>query len=157
MAWAFGYVRYADPAHRYIQTRGFYLDLICVALGAREAEALLLDDISLGAVADLQSATALARDLVEEHGMGGEAVGIARFRPDRAEHARSEHLSPAQLEAIDRRVNEILEEQRQRAARILRENRALLETLRDLLLEKKVIDRKTLGEMMGTPDVNKAQ
>src|SRR5438874_1519228 len=33
MEWAFGYVRYADPAHRYIQTRGFYIDLICVALG----------------------------------------------------------------------------------------------------------------------------
>jgi cell division protease FtsH len=148
MQWAFGYVRYADPAHRYIQTRGFYLDLICVALGAREAERLLLDDISLGAVADLQAATAMAREMVEEHGMGGDAVGIARFRPDRPEHPRNAHLSPAQLEAIDRRVNEILEEQRQRAAQILRENQGALESLRDLLLEKKVIDAKTLTEMM---------
>src|SRR5207253_2417987 len=67
--WAFGYVRYSDPAHRYIQTRKFYLDLICVALGAREAERLLLDDLSLGATADLQAATALARELVEVHSM----------------------------------------------------------------------------------------
>jgi cell division protease FtsH len=148
MQWAFGYVRYADPAHRYIQTRRFYLDLICVALAAREAESLLLDDISLGAVADLQAATALAREMVEEHGMGGEAVGIGRYRSDNGDGTRHPHLSAPQLEALDRRVNEILQEQRQRAAGLLRENRAGLEMLRDLLLEKKTVDAKTLAEMV---------
>ena len=49
MQWAFGYVRYDDPAHKYIQTRNFFLDLICVAFGGREAERLLLDDVSTGA------------------------------------------------------------------------------------------------------------
>jgi cell division protease FtsH len=151
MQWAFGYVRYQDPAHRYIQTRGFYLDMICVALGAREAEQLLLDDLSLGAITDLQSATAIARELVEVHGMGGDGVGVARFRADNGEPGRYPGLSPAQLEVLDRRVNEILEEQRQRAARILRENRPLLEALRDLLLEKKVIDAKALKELKPAP------
>ncbi len=145
--WAFGYVRYADPAHRYIQTKNFYLDLICVALGAREAEALLLDDLSLGAVADLQAATAIARDLVEIHGLGGEAVGVARYRADGEEGGRHPQLSQAMLEALDRQVGTILEEARQRAAQIVRENRGMLETLRNLLIEKKVIDAKTLTEM----------
>jgi ATP-dependent Zn protease len=40
-----------------------------------------------------------------------------------------------------------MEEARERAATIVRENRALLETLRDLLLEKKVIDARTLGDL----------
>jgi cell division protease FtsH len=148
--WAFGYVMHSDPSHRFIQTRNFYLDAICVALGAREAEQFLLDDLSMGAVQDLQTATAIARDLVEVHGMGGPAVGVARYRADHDNNLRRPDLSEAQKEAIDRSVHEILETERQRATQILRDNRPLLEALRDLLLEKRTIDAKTLKEFVTT-------
>lgn len=149
MQWAFGYVRYDDPAHKYIQTRNFFLDLICVAFGGREAERLLLDDLSLGAVSDLQHATAIARELVEVHGLGDdENIGSVRYRSDNDESRRHDQLSQAQLEAIDRRVRAITREQQERAAKILRENRALLETLRDLLLEKKMVEARTLRELL---------
>ena len=144
--WAFGYVRHADPAHKYIQTRNFYLDAICVALAAREAEQMLLDDLSLGAISDIQVATSIARDLVEVHGMGGPAVGVARYRSDGDDNLRRPDLSEAQKEAIDRSVHEILEEARGRAVQILKDNRPMLETLRDLLLDKKTIEAKTLKE-----------
>ncbi len=78
--WAFGYVQHQDPAHRYIYTRDFALDSICVALAAREAEQMLLSDMSLGAVGDLQTATAIANDLVEIFGLGGPSIGVARYR-----------------------------------------------------------------------------
>ena len=94
--WAFGYVRHQDPAHRYIRTRNEYLDAICVALGAREAEALLLDDLSMGAVSDLETATAIARELVEVHGLGGPEVGMARFVSDKDERQRRADLSEGQ-------------------------------------------------------------
>ncbi len=147
--WAFGYVRHQDPAHRYIRTRNEYLDAICVALGAREAEALLLDDLSMGAVGDLETATAIARELVEVHGLGGPEVGVARFVSDKDERQRRPDLSESQKDALDRAVRAILEEGRQRAAEILNENRSLLETLRDLLMEKKTIDAKTLAQFAG--------
>jgi cell division protease FtsH len=146
--WAFGYVSYGDPAHKYIQTRGFLLDLICVALGAREAELLLLDDLSVGATSDLASATGIAREMVEVLGLGGETVGVARYRSRNNDGQRSPDLSPGQLELLDKCVHEILEEQRQRAATIIKENRQVVETLRDLLLEHKTIDAKKLGEML---------
>jgi cell division protease FtsH len=150
MQWAFGYVRYDDPAHKYIQTKGFLEDLICVALGAREAEVLLLDDLSVGATSDLASATHIAREMVEVLGLGGDGLAVARYRPIQSERERERtpHLSPGQLELLDKRVNEILDQQRQRAAKIIHENRALVETLRDLLLEHKVIDAKKLGELV---------
>jgi cell division protease FtsH len=146
--WAFGYVRYADPAHKYIQTRGFLLDLICIALGAREAELLLLDDLSVGATSDLEHATYIAREMVEVLGLGGDSVGVASYRGVRDHHERAPSLSPGQLEVLDKRVNGILEEQRHRAAKIIKENRTLVETLRDLLLEHKSIDAKKLGELL---------
>jgi cell division protease FtsH len=148
-AGALGFVRYQDQAHRYVVTRGELLDDLCVLMGGREAEAMLLDDLSIGSAEDLRRATEIARALVEEFGMGGEEVGVCRFSTDGNDRGRHPHLSPRQLEALDRRVREVLEEARQRAAALLRENRALVETLRDLLLEKKVIDAKTLGTLVG--------
>ena len=146
MQWAFGYVKHADPAHKYVQTINFYLDMICVALGAREAERMLLNDLSLGATGDLASATGIARELVEVHGLGGEKLGLVQYF-DLQQKKRRADLSSATLAAIDERVREIVEEQRLRAVKILQENRASLETLRDLLLEHKTIDAKTLALM----------
>ena len=54
-------------------TRGQLLDDLCMLMGGREAEALLLDDLSIGSSDDLQRATVIARALVEEFGMGGDA------------------------------------------------------------------------------------
>ena len=56
---------------------------------------------------------------------------------DNGEPGRYGHLSPAQLESLDRAVRTLLEEARRRASAILKENQALVETLRDLLVEKK--------------------
>lgn len=138
-AGALGSVRYQDPAHRYVVTRGKLLDEICILMAGREAELLLLDDISIGSVGDVERATAIARALVEEFGLGGDGVPVRRFREDRA------GLSQGQLDMLDQRITAILEEGRARAGQLLREQRTLVETLRDLLVEKKTIDAKTLA------------
>jgi cell division protease FtsH len=150
VAGALGFVRYQDRAHRYVVTQKELLDDVCVLMGGREAEQLLLDDLSIGSSDDLRRATQIARALVEEFGMGGDEAGVCRFHDDRSEQpgGRHPHLSQAQLEALDRRIREIVEDGRRRAAKILRENQALAETLRDLLLEKKVIDAKALGDLV---------
>jgi cell division protease FtsH len=143
---ALGFVRYQDPARRYVVTRRELIDGICVLMGGREAEQLLLEDMSIGSVEDLRRATSIARSLVEELGMGGDGLPVVRYLHEH--NTRRYDLSPSQMESLDRRVGELLEENRQRAATILRDNRALLVTLRDLLLEKKVIDAKGLASLM---------
>jgi ATP-dependent Zn protease len=79
--------------------------------------------------------------------MGGEQVGVCQF-PVLAGGEQPRQLSPGQLEAIDRRVREFLHEAQQRAAELLAQNRALVKTLRDLLLERKVIDAQTLATLV---------
>jgi cell division protease FtsH len=143
-----GFVRYQDPTHRYVVTRGQLLDDLCILMGGREAELLLLDDLSIGSSGDLQRATAIARALVEEFGMGGPNVGACRFHSDNVQGSRYAHLSPAQLETLDRRVRQLLEDGRQRAGEILREHQGLVETLRDLLLQNKVLDARTLANLV---------
>lgn len=146
-AGALGFVRYQDPARKYIVTRGELLDNICVLMGGREAEQLMFNDLSIGSAGDVERATEIARSLVEEFGMGDDSVGVCQF-PTLAIPGQPRHqFSPTQLEAIDKQVRAILETARQRAAEILAENRALLETLRDVLIEKKVIEAKSLAEL----------
>jgi cell division protease FtsH len=149
-AGALGFVQYQDPAHKYVVTRGQLLDDLCILMGGREAEQLLLDDLSIGSSDDLRRATNIARALVEEFGMGGDAVGVCRYESeDDRQPGRFRQLSPAQLEILDNRVRELIEEGRSRAVAILKENQALVETLRDLLIDRKVIDAKTLTSLTG--------
>jgi cell division protease FtsH len=151
MKWAFGYVKYSDPAHKYIHTVNFYLDMMCVAIGAREAERLLLDDISLGATADLESATAIARELVETHGLAGGKFSVVQFIDHSRQSSnmpRRADLSQETLRVLDERVAEIVEEQRARAQRLVTEHKDLILTLRDILLEHKTIDSKTLAKLV---------
>jgi cell division protease FtsH len=147
LAGALGFVQYADPAHRYVTTRGQLTDAICVLMGGREAEAMLLDDLSVGSSHDLERATLIARGLVEELGMGGDDVGVRRFAPI-AHAVHDPRPSEATLHAIEVSVRAILEAQRARARAILGEQRPLVETLRDLLLEKKVLDRAAFGHLV---------
>jgi cell division protease FtsH len=147
MAGALGFVRHQDHAHKYVVTQGRLIDDICVLMGGREAELLLLKDLSIGSSGDLARATEIARALVEEFGAGGPEVGIGHYPTQQNPNQPKQALSTSQLEAIDRQVREILEEQRQRAAKILTENVKMVETLRDLLLDKKVVDSKTLSEL----------
>ena len=154
MQWAFGYVKHSDHAHRYIQTISYYLDMICVALGAREGEVVLLDDLSLGAIGDLQSATGIARELVEVHGYGVAGTVPVQYR-DFDRGSRPGDLSDRIREQLDKAVEDIIERQRARAAEIIRENKALVETLRDMLLEHKTIDAKSLNTL--APGKNEAK
>lgn len=149
MGGALGYVEHQEHEHKYVLTRNRLLDDMVMLLGGREAEDLLLDDLSIGSHDDLSRTTMIARMLVEDLGMGGPGVGVLNFlNPDSDRRTRLPALSESKREALDQRVIELVEEARQRAASILRENQAILETLRDELLARKVIDSKTLGTLL---------
>jgi cell division protease FtsH len=139
---ALGYVKHADPAHRYVVTYAQLRDQICTLFGGREAEALLLEDISVGSASDLHHATVIARALVEQYGEGTGEAGIVRWVHDRdtpvSEHARSR---------VDQAIAAILDSERQRARTLLEQHRPLLVALRDLLLEKKVLDRAAFSHL----------
>src|SRR5262249_24589562 len=145
---ALGYVRHQETKHRNVRMRKQMLADLTVLMGGREAELLFFNDLTWGASQDLTQATALARDMVEVFGMGGEEIGVTRYRALDSDHKRHADLSPAQLEALDRRVHQLLEAARRQAAAILRENRAVVEMLRDELVAKKVIEAATLKEML---------
>ncbi len=140
-----GFVRYADPAHRYVVTSAQLRASICVLYGGRESESLLLDDLSIGSAHDVERATSIARSLVEEFGMGGDELGVQRFAIDPLD--RVTRLSDGTRASIERSIKTVLEHERARAKQIVEEHRKEIVALRDLLLEKKVLDRAAFAHI----------
>jgi cell division protease FtsH len=152
-SWAPAYVRFKeDDSRRIGLTFRQMTDDLCVLYGGIEAERLLLDDVSTGAAgSDLERATRLAHFMVEVCGMGDAAEINLRQFSSINDGKRLEGLSEEQRVLLDRQVNKMIHEARQRAAAILRDNRGVLETLRDLLIEKKTVEAATLKAMLAAP------
>lgn len=145
-----GSVSYSDPAHRYIITQPQLEDRLATLFGGREAERILLGQVSAGAEHDLEHATSVARSMVMELGMAPDRVGVLRIQQvdEAGRAARARSLSEATLHSVDEAVRELLEGARMRAAAILEKQRELVVTLRDLLVEKKVIDKAGLSTII---------
>ncbi|MSP55143.1 MAG: AAA family ATPase [Myxococcales bacterium] len=143
LAGALGFVQYGDQAHKHVTTRKQLIDHMCVLFGGREAEELLLTDLSLGSAQDLERATGIARGLIEELGMGSEV----RVWPGRT--VGQPEPSETGKQRLEAEVLALLAEQRERARVLVRKHRRQLEALRDLLLEKKVLDRAQLASVTG--------
>ncbi len=146
-AGALGFVMHADPAHRYVITRARLEDDLCVLMGGRVAEELLMQDVSIGAAEDLRRATGIARALVEEFGLGGQEIGPVRYLSDDPRNHDRRRISEAQLETLDRNVQEILRQAHRRCTEMLQDHIDEVRALRNLLLERKVLDAKTLNAM----------
>lgn len=144
LAGSLGFVSYADRAHRYVVTRGQLEAQLCTLFGGREAELLYENDLSIGSGQDLRHATAIARAMVEQFGMAGGAVGVQVLERERDEQV----LSDAMRDASEKLVGEILEAHRAKARAILQQHQALHHTLRDMLLQKKVLDRAALATIL---------
>lgn len=142
---ALGFVRYADPANRYVVTKAELLDAVAVLYGGREAELALLGDVSVGAGHDLARATSIARAAITVHGMGPEDMATRRFD-------LQDGLSEASKAEIDAAVDALLRDEQRRAREIVATHRRALEQLRDLLLEHEVLDRKAFAHL--TPEKN---
>jgi len=144
LAGSLGFVSYGDKAQRYVTTRAALLDSMCVLFGGREAEDLFLDDLSIGSTYDIERATQIAKAVVKEFGLGPERLGVRNFLTNQNDAPFSENTR----QELDRCIEEILSEQRQRAKHIITTHKEELRALCDLLLERKVLDRSGLETVL---------
>lgn len=120
---------------------------IAVSLGGRVAEELVFGQPSAGAADDLYRATQMARAMVEAWGMGSSQEFCYEEAKDGWTRRR---LSNSREEAIDRDVDMILNEEKERVRQLLSGERGSLEAMASLLLEKRVLEHKDLKEFFGS-------
>ncbi|MBO0732263.1 MAG: ATP-dependent zinc metalloprotease FtsH, partial [Acidimicrobiaceae bacterium] len=142
---ALGATQQLPIEERHTYWREYIEDAICVMMGGRCAEQLVLGSLSTGASNDLQRATEMARKMVREFGMS-ERIGPMAwgqegqvFLGEDLMHAARDY-SDVTSRVIDEEVERILREQEARATRLLGEHRHGLAAVARALLEKETID-----------------
>ena len=150
---ALGYTQQQPTEDRYLMTRAELLDRLDVLLGGRVAEELVFGDISTGAQDDLQRATDMARHMVARYGMS-EALGLATFDaprqalflnvPSMAQREYSEETA----RKIDAEIEQLLGTAHGRVRETLGKKRVILDALAKRLIEKEVVDRAALTQLI---------
>jgi AFG3 family protein len=143
---ALGYAQYL-PKEQYITRKEKLLDDICMTLGGRAAESVVFDKISTGAQSDLDHITRLSYEMVINYGMSEKVGNVSYLSMVNDSYMRpfSEHT--AQL--IDEEVKGMIEQQYTRAKSLLRDKRKELDALAHALLEKEVLHRTDLENLIG--------
>ena len=125
------------------RTKNQYLDNICMGLGGRIAEELIIQDISGGAYGDIKQITDEARTMVTRLGMSEslstvsyDGEGEVFLGRDMGTHM---NYSEDTAKLIDEEIKRIIDEQHRRGTEILSANIPVLHNMARLLIERETI------------------
>ena len=158
---ALGYTLNMPDEDRYLMTKGEILDTLCMTLGGRAAEEIVFNEISTGAVNDLQQATQMAEGMVKEYGMS-DKLGLVAHRQDRGPQylgvpAAERSYSEETAREIDQEVARFIGDSYERAKRLIEDRRAVLERVVEILFEKEVMDGDELRTLLDEADAAKSE
>ncbi|MEH6406882.1 MAG: ATP-dependent zinc metalloprotease FtsH [Leeuwenhoekiella sp.] len=138
------------PEERLIVRPEQMLDEMCAAMGGRAAEKVTFNQISTGALSDLEKVTKQARMMVTVYGLNDEVGNLTYYDSSgQSEYNFSKPYSEKTAEVIDKEISKIIEEQYQRAIKLLEDNKDKLNQLAELLLDKEVIFKDNLEQIFG--------
>jgi len=138
------------PEERQIVRTEQMLDEMCATLGGRAAEKIIFDKISTGALSDLEKVTRQAKAMVSIYGLN-ETIGNITYYDSsgQTDYNFSKPYSELTAQVIDKEISKIIEKQYKRAIEILKESKDKLKQLAERLLEKEVIFKDDLENILG--------
>ncbi|MDP5060739.1 MAG: ATP-dependent zinc metalloprotease FtsH [Maribacter sp.] len=144
------------PEERLIVRPEQMLDEMCATMGGRAAEKVIFNKISTGALSDLEKVTKQARAMVTIYGLNDEIGNITYYDSSGQDsYGFSKPYSEDTARKIDAEISKIIEEQYQRAIKVLTDNKDKLTTLAERLLEKEVIFKEDLEKIFGVRNFEK--
>ncbi len=146
---ALGYTMNLPAEDRYLKTREELLDYMTVLLGGRVAEQIVFGAITTGASDDLKRVADISHSMVHDFAMGTAGVGRS---PE-----GDVQLSERTLRLRDEERQDLIEEARRAAQKLIVAHRAQLDALASELLEREVLDREAIDRIMvGVPRMERA-
>ena len=116
------------------------------AVGGRASEEVFIGRITTGASADIEHATAVAREMITQYGMS-DKLGMVKY----GDMEETKHLgysygggreySEKYAEMIDSEVKNLIDSAYRDAKKVLSENKESVEKLVKLLLEQEVVSK----------------
>jgi len=150
---ALGYTMQMPTEDKYLTTRQEFLDDVSALLAGRVAEEIVYSEVTTGASNDFERATAIARAMVCEYGMsdrlGPVVLGTRHGNPFLGRDWNEErNYSETVAVEIDKEVRAIIEDCYERSRQILTDNRAKMDEIVGVLLEKESLERDEFIALM---------
>ncbi|MBO0331912.1 ATP-dependent zinc metalloprotease FtsH [[Muricauda] lutisoli] len=138
------------PEERQIVTKSQFIDQMCASLGGRAAEEIIFNEISSGALDDLEKVTKQAYTMVSYYGLD-EEIGPISFYDSTGDNERllGKPYSEEMAKQIDHEVHNLIMSAYERTKKLLLAHKKELENLAQLLLKKEVVDKDDLEELLG--------
>ena len=135
------------PEERVLQTKEAMLDEMCSLLGGRAAEELFIGSISTGAMNDLERTTKQAYGMIAFAGMSDKLPNICYY--NNSEYQFQKPYSETTAKIMDDEVLRMINEQYDRAKRILTEHKEGHAQLAQLLIDREVIFAEDVERIFG--------
>merc|ERR1719300_1004965 len=143
-----GYAMYL-PREQFLYTTEQMLDRMCMTLGGRAAESIFFDRITTGAQDDLQKVTQSAYAQITKYGMN-EKVGNVSFQdPQPGEMVFDKPFSEATAQLVDEEAKKLIGGAMERTIALLTKHKEDVERVALRLLEKEVLNRDDMVELLG--------
>ncbi|KAL7749950.1 AAA ATPase afg3 [Sorochytrium milnesiophthora] len=144
---ALGYAQYL-PKEQYLYSVQQLNDRMCMTLGGRAVEEVFFKTITTGAQDDLQKVTKMAYAKITQYGMNA-AVGNLSFPEKDQEQSFTKPYSEETAQLIDREVRKMVSDAYERTKQLISERSAEVEKVAQRLLEKEVLSREDMIELLG--------
>ncbi len=150
---ALGVTMQLPEEDRYSHNKEYLLTRIAVLMGGRIAEEVFMDQMTTGASNDFKQATDLAQKMVSSWGMSDE-LGPRVYGDNESEIflgrdvTTHKNLSNETAARVDKEITRIIEEQYDRARKIIEQHRSEIETMKQSLLDWETLDSNQIDEIM---------
>lgn len=138
---ALGYTMQVDEGNHYLMSKEEIENKIATLTGGRAAEEIVFRSITTGASNDIEQATKLARAMITRYGMS-EEFGMVAMETQTNQYLGGDTSLACSAETqteIDKKVVNVVKEQYEKAAAIIRENRRKLDEIAQYLYERETI------------------
>ncbi len=150
---ALGYTLSMPDEDRFLVSRSQMIDELSMFLGGRVAEEIAIGDVTTGASNDLERATKQAKQMVTRYGMT-DALGAQVYGENNHEvflgrdYGSTPDYSEATASKIDAEVARLMNEAHAVARKILVENRAQLDLMAKVLLERETVEGEAVKALL---------
>jgi len=151
---ALGVTHFLPEADRISESRRKLLSDIATLYGGRIAEEMLYgnDGVSTGAYSDIRQATSTARAMVVNFGLSNR-LGPIDFDARDEDAIGSKKISGHTAQLIDEEVKSITGDCYKLASKLLEENKDILESMKEALIEYETLDSEQVKDLMARKPV----
>ena len=147
-----GYNLMLPKEETYLSTKQELLERIMGLLGGRVAEEIVFNEMTTGAHNDFEKATKIARAMVTEYGMSD--LGPVQFEHQESsvflgrDYNKSRNFSGQVAFEIDQEQRKIINECYEKAKKVIKENRDLLDLIANALLENETLTKEQIDYLV---------